>query len=317
MGLSRGVPYRRRVNLVLRATAALFCLTVLPAGAFAYECTPVTNNQGVPVNPPITQAWAQRCIPYFINRNNDLFSSQERRDLIREAFDVWENVSGSDIYFLDLGYTNQRVAFDSSTSSNQNVVTAVESANEAGEVFSSTLQVAITITSYSVETGEIFDADIAVNAFNYRFDDVVSETQCLMLTDSPYDLRSILVHEIGHLIGFDHPPNDTESTMYAMASACETKKRTLTANDTLGIVEVYPANASASTCDPPETAYDALPGVQRFRDQCEKRLDEGGSPCSCRSANSDPSDVPTGLVIALGLLLALRLGTRRGMVRDV
>ena len=277
------------------------------------------------MDPPVTQVWVNRCIPYFINRNNSLFDGEQRRTLIRESFDVWENVAGSDLRFIDIGYTDETLGFDPSTSANRNALIAVESENEAAAIFSSPRQVAITVTSFSVETGEIFDADIAVNAVSFTFDDVTSVASCTSMPTPPYDLHSILAHEIGHIVGFDHPP-DTESTMYAAADQCEIKKRTLTADDTQGLVDVYPSGQSVSTCDPPQTAYDALEGVDRFRDQCDRRLDGDGSSCSCRSArwtrsagraDSDPSDVPTVTVLGLAVLLALRFRPRPGMFRRV
>ncbi len=54
------------------------------------------------------------------------------------------------------------------------------------------------------------------------------------------DELGVVTHELGHAAGLGHPPNDcTEETMYAFASAGETKKRTLEAGDIQGIVELY------------------------------------------------------------------------------
>lgn len=301
------------VSTFVRMTVAALTLGALPAEATAYQCTQVRDDTGQPVVPSITQAWVNRCIPYFINRNSGLLAGDARRRLIRESFDIWENVAGSDLRFLDLGYTDQALGFDPKSNDNRNVVMAVEDPN--GLAFFTQTQIAITVTHFSVPTGEIFDSDIALNAVDFRLDEITAPTECAGETYPAHDLRSILAHEIGHLVGFDHPP-DTESTMYQSALPCEIKKRTLTMNDMQGLVDVYPSGRPVSACEPPSTPYDAVEGVGRYRDQCTKTREEEGSS-SCRSMNSDPSDALALAGLMLAGLLALRFPRQRGMLRRV
>ena len=297
------------VTTSFRLALVALVLAAAPSEAAAYVCTPVNNNQGQPVIPPVSQAWVNRCIPYFINRNNALLAGEARRQVIRDAFDVWERVEGSDIRFIDVGYTDQTVGFNARSNDNQNVVTAVENPQDL-DIFTSPNQIAITVTFFSIETGEIFDSDIAINAVGFRLDEVTSQSECLR-DFVTHDLPSILAHEVGHVIGFDHPP-ETESTMYMEAPPCEIKKRDLTPNDIQGVVDVYPSGLPVSTCDPPPTPYDALGGVDQFRDQCTKKLEGDGS--SCQTTHSDPSDAAALAALFLAGLLALRFKYRRGML---
>ncbi len=54
------------------------------------------------------------------------------------------------------------------------------------------------------------------------------------------DIANIATHELGHAAGLGHPPDEcTDETMYAFASAGETKKRNLNAGDIAGILALY------------------------------------------------------------------------------
>jgi len=54
-----------------------------------------------------------------------------------------------------------------------------------------------------------------------------------------YDFQGIATHELGHLYGLDHPPNDRFATMYAYGYTGETLKRTLATSDRNGITTLY------------------------------------------------------------------------------
>lgn len=287
-------------RIVLPCLAALAALGA-PRAATAYTCTAVNDSAGRPVNPAVTQVWNQRCIPYFINRNNLLFADGANRLTVPQSFTVWSGNPCTDITFDDLGDTAQKVEFDPAQSGNQNVITSIEDQGEVPTYFPDPDMVAITITAFSTDSGEIFDADIAINGANFAFEDVLDENACRLQPNPPFDLRSILIHEIGHFIGFDHSP-DVESTMYFQAPACETKKRTLTGDDLAGVCAVYPAGLPPNTCAPPSIEYDSVAGADRFRDQCSRRL---ASASGCTGFAPGDATPVAGLVLA-GLLFARR-----------
>jgi len=268
---------RPQLLLSLVGAAALLVVSAAPAGA--YQCTPVTDAEGRPVSPPVSQVWNQRCIPYYINRGGTLFSGDARRQLLAQSFQVWDGNPCTDLDFVDLGYTNDTVEFDPRTRDNQNVIISIEDPAEIPKYFPDANMVAITITAFSTASGEIFDADIVVNGSDFDFVDVDDEAACRADSNPPFDLRAILIHEMGHFIGFDHE-SDTESTMFFSAPPCETKKRTLTDDDILGLCTVYASGQPPMTCAEPSIAYDDVEGASLFRDQCARQLDSGGG-CTC------------------------------------
>lgn len=285
------------MSLRFLIAAAVFVSSLDALPAQAYVCTRVTNSVGVLVEPAISQVWVNRCIPYYIHRESNLLSGDAVRQLLRESFDVWESETCSDLTFVDGGYTDQNPGFDPMAEDNLNVITAIEDAARTGEFFTDPGMVAITITAFAVQSGEIFDGDIVINASNFIFDDVQNEAACRTQSREPFDLQSIMVHEIGHFIGFDHAP-DLESTMYFSAPTCEIKKRTLTEDDMQGLCTVYPVGEASNTCFPPSDDYDDVSGASRFRDQCN--LDDG---CSCRSnAHASSSSAWPGLGLLIGLV---------------
>lgn len=271
--------------------------------AAAYVCTPVTDAEGRPVSPAASQVWVNRCLPYFINRSAELFSGETRRQLVQQSFQVWQGNACTDMEFLDLGYTDQDVGFDPRASDNENVITSVQDAAQVANYFPEANMVAITITAFSTASGEIFDADIVVNAAGFAFEDVESPVACATRTPALFDLRAILIHEMGHFIGFDHSP-DVESTMYFSAPACETKKRSLTNDDIQGLCSVYAAGQAPKTCAPPTIAYDDVAGHQPFRDQCENKLNGTDGGCTCTGAQT--ASGPLGLALLFGAVLLRR-----------
>jgi hypothetical protein len=115
----------------------------------------------------------------------------------------------------------------------------------------------------SPKDGRLFDADITLNGESFRFS-----------TDGNpdmIDVQSVLAHELGHLMGLDHPcdtgededllstssPDPTssadssilESTMYPSFEPGETKKRTPESDDIEGVCELYPLDWDPGICD--------------------------------------------------------------------
>jgi uncharacterized protein (TIGR03382 family) len=61
------------------------------------------------------------------------------------------------------------------------------------------------------------------------------------------DLQNTVTHEVGHFLGFGHSEERT-STMYARASAGETRKRRLSADAAQSTCSVYPTGAPGYPC---------------------------------------------------------------------
>ena len=122
--------------------------------------------------------------------------------------------------------------------------------------------------------GEIVDADIELNGVDFA---IATGGQTLSQASCQADLANTLVHELGHLLGLDHscrkggdPPRvdatgapvpfciDTtdptilEATMYPEQQCGETKKASLSPDDTGAICAIYPSSDDPGECGPPD-----------------------------------------------------------------
>ena len=132
---------------------------------------------------------------------------------------------------------------------------------------------AITTVHYVVSTGEIVDADMELQAWDGK-----TQTTGFYFTCTPagsscesaqlyqptagcvaYDVANTVTHEAGHVLGLDHVCNPayaapfdacgslSEDTMAPNATAGDTNKRTLEADDIDGVCTIYPAGNSTAT----------------------------------------------------------------------
>jgi predicted Zn-dependent protease len=106
--------------------------------------------------------------------------------------------------------------------------------NTNGGICSSSC-LAATLTGYYVsQTGDdrIYDADVYTNQAYQYYSSI--ETGC----SSEFDIDSIMVHEVGHVIGIGHS-NVSGATMYPSISACNTAPRSLAADDIAARDDLY------------------------------------------------------------------------------
>lgn len=135
-----------------------------------------------------------------------------------------------------------------------------------------------TMIIFGNETGEIFDADIALNSGGYPFS--------LNPDSSEADLVGVLTHEIGHVLGLDHS-DVLGATMQPETQGFATPElRTLEPDDVKGICTVYPPGSATSA-----KASTQATGVEN----------SSGGTCSMgRSGRSTPWGEAGALLFILG-----------------
>jgi hypothetical protein len=89
---------------------------------------------------------------------------------------------------------------------------------------------------YNTATKVIAKAEIVFDSGDKWF--ISSKGSCAGIAGSPFDIRNVATHEIGHAIGLGHV-SDTKLTMYGSAAQGETLKRSLGIGDQRGIDAIY------------------------------------------------------------------------------
>lgn len=268
-------------------------------------------------------AWATRTISYRIGANgSDNMSLSEAQQAVHDSFTSWskENITAcpSELTFSDLG-TNASPVLNGNDRVNN--VFWVESGWTSNPGHTAAA-IALTTVSFYSSTGEIIDGDIEFNGQYYTF--AIVDGGCT----AKQDIQNTANREIGLLIGLDLTSNP-EATMYGPAPSCDTKKRTLTSGDMLGVCQIY-GPGQGLTSDAGSDAGSGADGglVVDAGGYTDGGVDAGAltgpnansSGCSCAFVSPVDRDIWPALVwfivVACSLLgLALRAKSRSKSLR--
>lgn len=158
--------------------------------------------------------------------------------------------------------------------------------------------IALTTTTYDRTTGQIYDADLELNDWGFTFTTVDSPpciAPALSQSCVATDVENTVTHEVGHMLGLDHPTGSAlcgESTMHASAPLGETQKRTLDEGSKRFVCDVYPKGKPSRDC--------IIESVSTGNST--NGLADLGEPAGCSATAAGP-------LIALALVL---LSRRRG-----
>jgi MYXO-CTERM domain-containing protein len=291
-------------------TASAFCRTMacpLPPnfGPTPDMCVPADfdswcASQNPPAK-PIPVWWRSACVSYDLQQNASKQVPYATADtMFAAAFAKWTSIdcpgpAASDgssrvsIDVRDLGPVACDEVQYNQDQGNQHVIIFHDDVWPHDDQFNT---LGLTTITYDPDTGEIYDADMEINA-----------TVPLSLTDpvpmDGYDFESIITHESGHFLGMAHS-GDLHATMYAIYTPGATSMRVLAGDDVAGLCSIYQPDGERSV--DPSVAADGLvlegtcdPTPRHgFSTQCGTSPTKG---CSVTASASGGTDVAAVLAL--------------------
>jgi len=256
------------------------------------EKKPCATDQDECVTDGAKLFWTTGCIQFDMQRDGtqDL-DPNDARDIVKKSFAAWSEVDCGGKKLASITFSagpdvSCKKSEYNSKGKNVNVILFQDN-DWTYRGIDGTL--AKTSVTYNDDTGEIFDADIEVNAAN----------NTLTITDNPakveYDLQAILTHEVGHFLGVAHSP-DPNATMYASYSPGSMSQRKLSDDDVKAVCAIYPPGRAAR-CD--------LEPRGGFSSTCNAPDDGGGGGICALGRTPGEAALPASLTV-LGLTLVLR-----------
>jgi len=311
------------VVLATAAPARAFCRTTTitkevigPDGKKA-KCTP-TKDDCCGLGKPLY--WPSACIGYNLGRESVIFagSEDEIARIVSRAFTAWTGVScptngdgATSRVSIDVRYLGPVSCENKEYNpkgTNQNVIVFrdnwkyVDADNTLG----------LTTVSFDGETGEIWGADMELNANRpdpdggkRRF--FKDETGVIKKGED--DLLSVITHEAGHFLGLAHSA-DEQATMFAHYDAGSTGLRNLKVDDVRAICSVYSPDGNRIADGKklvPRTACDPTPRGG-YSTEC-------GKPEGCSSTPAPPSGNNLPWLVVIGGAMIGARGLRRRSVR--
>jgi hypothetical protein len=247
---------------LLLATAV--ALTASPAGAYcrskACDDKPAYDDvwQTEP-DPPCTKdmvgcliegtplRWPAKCLSYSVHQDGAVTEGLDYeavKTIVDASFATWQaaDCGGAppSLVVKNLGPVSCAETYYYSSRPNQNVFWFRN--HDWPHQGSLGTALAITTVSYAVETGELYAADVEINAFELE----------LTTTDDnvAWDLQSILTHEVGHFLGLGHSRDETATMWWSYDPGV--LARGLAPDDVAGICEIYPPGrrVEGGSCEP-------------------------------------------------------------------
>ncbi|GAB4298077.1 MAG: hypothetical protein Kow0090_13460 [Myxococcota bacterium] len=206
--------------------ALIVCALFFAVSPRAYQKEVTTNE--------IFLMWKKSEVPFYIARHGTpLFSHVALKKAVEHSFSVWNKI----------GCDAPKLAFVSFTDEPQASLNGKNSIIFRNDSWDPEVSGALALSTISavVGTGEIFSADIEFNAKEFVFSIPGAGTAAL------HDFENTLIHELGHVLGLDHPEmggygEQSFSTMYGSAPVGELIKRSLDTDDIIGLCAIYAAD---------------------------------------------------------------------------
>jgi hypothetical protein len=158
------------------------------------------------------------------------------RAAVFRAIDSWSSAAQACGAEVCLHLADAPLAFDGRgydrAQENANLVTYVQDAATWNDLpGASPTAFALTVSTYRSATGQLLDTDVFVNQAVHVFGDAEADPEVV-------DLESVVLHEIGHALGFGHPPRTTRSVMRTHFKIGMVR-RGLYPTDVKGLCDIY------------------------------------------------------------------------------
>lgn len=225
--------------LLVGGPAGAYCRTTT-ASTPTFEghvCTPAQpDDTGIPLY------WGMPRISYSLQREaSEDVPLESARSAVRAAFDTWmaAECDGGEpprIELVEATTAECALTEYNKECGNANIILFRDTSWD-----DDASRLAITTVSFDTESGEIYDADMALNSELWQFTTTG--------TGTGIDLLSVLTHETGHFLGLAHS-SVPEATMTATYSPPQVEDlRSLAEDDRAGICAIYPPAPVAESCD--------------------------------------------------------------------
>jgi Matrixin len=211
--------------------------------------------------------WQSPCVGITVQSSASREIDMRRvLDTLDRAFSAWTQASCADggtpgIVVQNLGFVSCGDVEYNSKAGNANVLVFRDDAWTHPD---NPEQIALTTTTFSTQTGEIFNADMEINTADYEFPDFTLVPPDAQPNDSRVaDLASVLTHEAGHFLGIAHSdptedptaPLELQPTMHSAYSPSTVAQaqyfQTLERDDIDAICAIYPPAAlDVASCNP-------------------------------------------------------------------
>jgi hypothetical protein len=177
--------------------------------------------------------WVSPSLHLYANPvNASGLSEADVSSQLAAAFSSWSNVSGS----------SASISLSESTGypavSNYDGVNAVYFATNGGRAMDGGV-VALTEVLYYVDTGQIVEADMSFNDYDYKFTSHEGDTGRYIGGKYAVYLQDVATHEAGHVFGLDHSLVNLSSLIYTAFSG----QYSLSDDDKTAIRTVYPSGS--------------------------------------------------------------------------
>lgn len=286
--------------------AHAFCRTTTTPVPADYSPSRGCFTEGLPL------FWKGACVGYSVNSAAGVHVPlATATTVIDSAFTTWNAVKcGSGdigIAASDLGPAECSEVRYNPNGPNQNVIIFRDTTWPYSDP-NNTL--GLTTVTFNADTGEIYDADMELNATGKNL------STSTTVPANGFDLLSVVTHEAGHFLGLAHATDPT-ATMFASYKPGTTTLRTLAPDDIAGICDIYPSvterNVGASVSPMGVIAADACDPTPRhgFGSTCAENpapADSKTSGCALAPAGRGDGGYGAAALFVLGLGF---LGTSR------